>query len=125
MSRTLKADIDEWAKEMVRNAHKSGFSPINTFENLLRNPVLSTGGSKHRILYWHRNKRIARMSRAMHQIDKLSQILLIVDSGYLESDDKTVFTLENLRDHSTMKMHEIREIIRDAKQKLRKILRAK
>lgn len=122
MSRRLDADIDEWAQDVVANMNKSGFSGINTVEKLLKDPGLSTQGSRHRVLYWPKNRRIAKMSRVMHQIDKVSQIVLIISCGYLSNDDHTVFTKHNLAKCSSLGVRRFNELEKLAKIKLSQIL---
>ena len=122
MSRKLDGYISEWAQSIVLNIHKSGFSGISVVEKILRDPGISTTGSKHRVLWWPRNKNIAKMSRAMHQIDPIWQIVLIIDSGYMLNEDGTIFTKHDLAKNSSMGVRKFNESKKLAKQKLSKIL---
>ncbi len=121
MSRKLNADIDAWAHDMVRSLARSGFSGINTVEKLLRDPGRATDTSPHRILWWPRNQAVSRISRMMHQIDPVSQICLIVNSGWLLNGDGTIFGVLHLKRYSSLSVREIRERVRDARRKLREI----
>ena len=120
---SLNSDIDLWAKDIVNSSHISGFPGINAVERILKEPGIATDGSKHRVLWWPKNKRIAKMSRAMHQIDPISQVCLIVDSRNLMKEDGNSFTLNDLKKNSSLSMGEIRRRIKESKRKLREILR--
>ena len=120
---SLNADLDAWAKDIVNSSTNSGFSGINVVEKILSDPGISTTGSKHRVLWWPKSKRIAKMSRAMHQIDPISQVCLIVNSGFLMKEDGNSFTLNDLKKNSSLNMGEIRRRIRESKRKLRGILK--
>ena len=123
MGRKLDGDISEWAMDVVNSSHHSGFSGINTVENLLRSPGFSTNGSRHRVHWWPKTKNISKMSKAMHQIDKISQVCLIVDCGGLMKEDGNVFTINDLKKNSSLSISRIREMIRSSKRKLREIMR--
>ena len=122
MSKRLDKDINEWAQNIVMNLHRSGFSGINVVEKILRDPGISTGGSKHRVLWWPKNKRIAKMSRAMHQIDPICQIVLVVDSGYVLTDDGRVFDKYMLAKYSSLGVRRFNEYLKKTKLKLSDIL---
>jgi hypothetical protein len=119
----LDDDLREWTGCVVEEVDKSGYSGINAVERILRDPGFSTGGSQHRILWWPKNRRMAKMSRAMHRIDSISRICLIVEYGPLKKSDDTAFTVRDLKLNSSLSIGEIRERIRDAKSALRDILR--
>lgn len=121
MSRKIDGLIAEWAEDVVNNCHKSGFSGINVVEKILRDPGISTSGAKHKILWWPRNRRIAKMSRAMHQIDDISQVCLIVKYGGMVKEDGSVFKEKDLIQNSTLTTREFRERIRSARMLLNKI----
>jgi hypothetical protein len=109
MSRKLDGDISEWARDIVDSSHMSGFSGINVVEKILRDPGFSTGGSRHRVHWWPRTRNIAKMSKAMHQIDKLSQICLIIDSGYVLTDDGLIFDKHKLAKSSSLTVRRFNE----------------
>ena len=120
----LDTDITEWAEDMVNNCRKTEFSGINIIEKILRDPGISTMGSRHRVLWWPKNRRIARMSSAMHQIDIISRVCLIVKYGRIVEDDGTVFTKYNLAKNSSINVRRFNKITKNAKTKLREITEA-
>ena len=115
--------IDEWAWDVVRNMHKSGYSGINVVEKILRDPGISTNISRDRILWWPRTKRIAKIYRAMHQIDPIDQICLIVNSGHVRADDGSVFDKYKLAKYSSLGVRRFNSIVKKNKLKLSEILR--
>ena len=126
MSKRLDADIQEWAQSIVVDADRSGLSGINVVERILKDPGRSTDTSPHRVHWWPKNRRIAKMSRAMHIISNIEQVVLIVDSKEIFCDDGKVFTKYDLARHplyrsvSVRKYHEYRN---QAKKKLLSKLR--
>ena len=123
MSRKLDADIKEWATDVMRHVHKSAFSGINAVERILRQPGNSTKGSNHRVLWWPRNRRISKMSKAMHQIDSVSQVCLIINAELILNDDNTIFSFRDLAKNSSLTVGRARGYVTKSKRKLRKILR--
>ena len=121
----LSQDLDEWCRAEVDSAYTSEYSGINVIERILRDPGVSTDHSKDRVLWWPRNKRVGRMSRIMHQIDPISRICLIVNSGCLMKDDGNSFTINDLKKCSSLSIGHIKQRIREAKRKLRKITQNK
>ena len=121
MTRRIDGLLSEWAEDIVLNAHKSGFSGINVVEKILRDPGISTGGSRHKAHWWPRNKRIAMMSRAMHNIGHVSQIVLIIHYGRILKEDGTVFTKHDLAKTSSIGLRRFNEIRRKAVTKLQVI----
>jgi hypothetical protein len=122
MGRKLDADILAWALDLIGFARRSGFSGINAVERILRDPGISTGGSDHKILWFPRNRRISKISKAMHQIDRIDQICLIVESGALIDDDGRVFTMKDLARNSTLTVGSARDRAKTAKRKLNFII---
>lgn len=114
--------IDEWARDVIRSLDRSGYSGINVVEKILRDPGISSSGPRDRVLWWPRNKRIAKVSSAMHRIDPITQICLIVDSGCVANDDGTTFDVRCLKQNSSLSVGEIRSRVRDAKRLLRGII---
>jgi hypothetical protein len=119
---SLNSDIDQWAQDVVRNVHKSGFSGINVVERILKDPGVATDASKDRILWWPPNRAVARISRAMHRIPVRAQICLIVDSCHILKEDGNIYSEKDLARESTLTVSEIRKYVREAKAKLRRIL---
>jgi len=120
----LSQDLDEWCRDQVNNAYSSDFSGINVIEKILRDPGMSTDGSRDRVLYWPRSKRIARISRAMHQVDPISQVVLIVASGHIINEDGTVFSKHMLAKRSSLTVRRFNELRKKAKLLLSSILKA-
>ena len=119
MSKRLDADIQEWARSMVAEADKSNLSAVNIVEKILRDPGMASGGSRDRVHWWPKNRRIAKISRLMHRIDETSQLCLIIDSGVIFHDDGRVFKPKDLKDISSLSVGDIRNRIRAAKLGLR------
>ena len=119
---SLNSDLDAWAKDMVASADLSGFSGINVVEKILSDPGIATDGSQHRVLWWPKSKRIAKMSRAMHQIDPIWQIVLIVDSRHVINPDGTIFDKYMLAKSSSLSVRRFNEFRKKAKLKLSCIL---
>lgn len=114
--------IAEWAEDVVNRCHLSGYYGINVVEKILRDPGRSTKGSQHRVLWWPRNKRTAKISKLMHQIDVVSQICLIVAHGGLLKDDGNVFTKHDLAKSSSVNVRRFNGLVKNAKSKLLKKL---
>lgn len=112
--------IREWAEAEADNLWKSGYYGINAVEQSVRSPGRSEGGS--RILYFHKNPRIARVSRAIHHIDPVSRTCLIVRYGRVMGDDGQLFTGRDLVSNSSLTPADYKEKCRDALHKLRKVL---
>lgn len=62
------------------------------------------------------------MSRAMHQIDRLAQILLVVDARMVMMESGHPMTFNQFADLFGMKTRKVRAIVRAAKDKLTNIL---
>lgn len=122
MTRRIDGLLSEWAEDIVLNAHKSGFSGINVVEKILRDPGISTGGSRHKVHWWPRNKRIAKMSRAMHQIDSVSQVCLIVKYGRIVNDDGSIFDEKQLVRNSSIGMNDFLRLVGRARFRLNQLV---
>ena len=118
MSKKLEALIREWAEDVVLSSHKSGYYGINVVERHVRDPRTSEYKPGHRVLWWPKNNRIARMSSAVHCLDTVSQICLIVMYGRLLNDDGTVFDKYQLAKSSSLTVRRINELAKKAKKKL-------
>ena len=119
----IDALIAEWAEDVVMRSYESGFPGINVIERILRDPGIATGGSKHKVLFWHRNKRIAMVSRAMHRIDPIAQICLIVRYGGILKEDGTVYTKHDLVKESSLTLRRFNELVRSSRKQLQEITR--
>jgi hypothetical protein len=116
--------LTEYCEHQVNIMHRSGYSGVNIIEKILKDPGIATGSSKHRVLWWPKNKRIAQMSRAMHQISPYSRLCLVVEYGRIvQQKNGQILTKKEFcakRGHSCAFFD---ECVRDAKNKLRVILR--
>ena len=93
MTKKLDDLLKEWAYDRGRTMHRPGYSGINILEKLLRAPGIATRGSRHRILYWPRSKRLGKMERAMHRISQRGQCCLIVQYGdIVKPEDGQILT---------------------------------
>lgn len=118
MGRRLDADIYEWAQSVVHDSDNSNLSGINVVERILRDPGRSSGDSPHRVHWWPKNRRIAKMSRLMHQVDKVSQLILIIDAGVIGTDDQATFDKYRLAKCSSISVREFNKMKKKAKAKL-------
>ena len=115
----IEAWITEWAYDYLRTWRKEGFSGINAVERLRHDPGISKNISGHKILWWPRNKRISKVSKAMHLIDELSQACLIVRYGKPMSDDGIILTGKDfVKSHNNLTYEEYRARIREARRRL-------
>ena len=124
MSRRIDSMIDEWARDVVYSIHKSGFSGINVVEKILRDPGISTRSPGHVVLWWPKTKRIAKVSRAMHQISAIEQIILIVDAKCVLREDGNVFTKYDLIRNSSLDLRKYHDYRDQSKKKLSAIIGA-
>ena len=81
VSKKLDRWLVEYCEDIVNTLHRSGYSGINIIEKILKDPGISTGGSRDRILWWPKNDRMAKMSKAFHQISGYSRLCLVVEYG--------------------------------------------
>ena len=116
----LDSLIDEWARDVVDDYHKDGFYSINVVERLLHAPGSPIPG--HRVLWWPRNRRLAKTSKAMNQISPLDQMILAVNAGCVRNEDNTTFTIQDLKKNSSLTIGDIRERVRLARGRLRELL---
>lgn len=120
-------DLTEWASDIVRTMHKSGLSGINIIEKILRDPGIASGRSRSKILWWPRNRRIAAISRAAHQIDPIGLVCLVVHYGkpmnkdFGKDDDGNIFTKHDLAKNSSVTVREFNEHRKKARNKIAEI----
>ncbi len=119
----LDSDITEWAEDVVNNLHKSGFSGINIIEKILKDPGISTKGSRHRVLWWPKNKRLYKIGKAMHQVSGIGVICLVIQYGRMLKEDGNIYTAVDLSKDSSIDLRRFEDECRAAKGKLRAILR--
>lgn len=118
MDRRTEGMLIEWAEDVVNNCHKSGFYGINIVEKLLRDPGRSKNKTRSYILWWPRNRRIAKMSRLMHRLDPIAQICLVVKHGRPIRDDGNLYTKHDLARDSSVGVRKFNKITREAENKL-------
>jgi hypothetical protein len=58
------------------------------------------------------------MSRLMHQVDKVSQLILIIDAGVIGTDDQATFDKYRLAKCSSISVREFNKMKKKAKAKL-------
>ena len=131
MTKRIDGLISEWAEDVVNRCggvigkgHDEGFSGINIIEKILRDPGISTAGSRHAVHWWPRNYRISMMSRAMHKIDTISQVCLLVRYGRILKDDGNVYTKHDLAKDSSIEVRRFNDLVKKARIKLLEITRA-
>jgi len=111
----------EWADNEIAESLQSGFSGINAVEKVLRDPGVAKGKSGHKVLWWPRNRRLSKMSKAMHQIDPVSRIVLIIHYGYLPHEGRK-YTKHDLAKESSIDVNKFAELRKKARKKLIKTL---
>ena len=123
--RTLDSLLVEYCEHLVNTYHRCGYSGQNIIHKILNDPGISTQGSRHKILWWPRNKRIFKMGRAFHHLDSLQQMCLIVFYGRIVDPDngQIVDAAMFSRDQPGMDLREFNSNISDAKTKLSTILK--
>ncbi len=122
----LISDLKEWAKHEADQLQETNFSPINVIEALLRSPGRSTRFGGHRILYWPKNRRLGRMSRAMAQVvPPANQACLVVKFGeILDPETGQLFTPKDFIYCSSLRsspdpLSEFNRRVRDSVRELR------
>ena len=122
MSRKIDGMIAEYVADFAKDLHKSGYSAISVVERLLRDPGFATGGAQHRVLWWPRNRRVARVSKAFHYLTPIERIILIIHYGGIRNDDQTIFKKEDLAKCSSIGLRKFNRIQKLAKNKIQVIL---
>ena len=115
--------LTKWADAELELCHKSNYSGINVVERILRDPGIATDKSQDRVLWWPRNKAISRVSKASHQLTPTERIVLIIHYGFVKNDDGTRMTKKELSKCSSIDVARFGRILRDAKNKIIRILR--
>ena len=118
----LDSYLKEWAEEELRSLTKSCYSGIDIVTQILMGQT-STSGNRHKILWWPKNRRIAIMSRAMHQVDKISQLCLMIHYGRPLSLDGKILTKYDLARNSSVTVRKFNTLCKKAKNKLSAITR--
>jgi len=122
--RNLESLLTEYFKHVIDTMHKSGFTGINVIEKLLHDPGISTQGSLHRVLFWHKNRRFARMSKALAQIPEEQHECLAVEYGQgVKIEDGQILTKKEYCAHIGHSCAVFDFYVITAKTKLRGILK--
>ena len=114
--------LGEWAESAIRDANSSCMPGIGVVERILRDPGIATQISQHKVLWWPRNRRVAAISRAAHQLTPIERIVLIIHYGYVQNDDGTRFTKRHLEKFSSVSQKRFSKLRRDARRKIVKLL---
>jgi hypothetical protein len=110
--------IADYIEEYVTEIHSSNYSGINTVEKILADPGVSTDGSQHRVLFWHKTHRMAKVSKAFHTLSPKERMLLVIHHGGVIHDDGSRFTEKDLIQSTSMTTRKLREYVRNAKKKV-------
>ena len=121
--RNLDSLLVEYCEHLVNVMDRSGFSGINIIEKILKDPGISTLGSKHRALWWPKNKRIAEMSRAFHYVMPNARVCLVVEYGRVLKEDGWILTKKEFCADQGSSCALFDSYVKVAKKQLRYILR--
>jgi hypothetical protein len=114
--------LTDWADSVIEDSYKSNFSGINVIERILRDPGVSTDKGSSKVLWWPRNRRVARVSKAAHQLTPTEIVILVVHYGHVLNEDKSKFTKKDLAEQSSIGLRRYGEIQRNARNKISRIL---
>ncbi len=121
--RNLDSLLVEYCEHLVNVMDRSGFSGINIIEKILKDPGISTLGSKHRVLWWPKNKRIAKMSRAFHYVIPMARVCLVVEYGRALKEDGWILTKKEFCADAELSCALFDSYVKVAKKQLRYILK--
>ena len=110
----------EWAESVIKESAHSNMSGVNVVEKLLRDPGVTTGLSGHKVLWWPKNHRVSKISKAVHQINPVDRVILIIHYGYLPHEGRKM-TLRDLVRNSSLTMNEVKDRRRKARSKINKL----
>ena len=110
--------LEEWAESVIEDSYKSHYSGINAVERILRDPGVATAQGAHRVLWWPRNPRVAKISKAAHQLTPIEITCLLVKYGRVVDDNQNRFTPEHLATHSSIGLRRFKSIVKAARAKL-------
>ena len=118
--RNLDSLLVEYCEHLVNTYHRSGYSGQNIIHKILQDPGISTQGSRHRVLWWPKNRRIYKMGRAFHHLEPMAQMCLIVNYGRIVDPDngQIVTPVDFALDHG-FGLRKFNKIISDASKILR------
>jgi len=114
--------LGDWAESVIADTYKSYYSGINVVERILRDPGIATGKSQHKVLWWPKNRRVAKVSKAAHQLTPIERIVLIVHYGFVKNEDGTKFTKHDLAKTSSIDVSSFSSIRKTARKKIHELL---
>ena len=123
--RSLDSLLVEYCEHLVNTMDRCGYSRENIIHKILNDPGISTQGSRHRILWWPRNRRLYKMGRAFHHLDVLQQMCLIVQFGRIVDPDngQIVGPMTFSRDQPGMDLRKFNKNVWESKTILSRILK--
>jgi hypothetical protein len=122
LSDNLDDSIREWADDQVK-LMLGGYSGINAVERILRDPGIASQISQHKILWWPKTRRIARISRASHHLRPIDRIVLMVDAGVVMNKEGKPLEPKEFCEETKGSVRKYGAYVKRAKQRLREILR--
>ncbi len=114
--------LTDWADSVIADVNVSNYPGINGVERILKDPGVATDTSRHKVLWWPRNRRVAKVSKAAHQLNSIEIIVLIIHYGYVLNDDQTRFTKKDLAQNSSISVPRYLDIKKAARAKISRIL---
>lgn len=116
--------LHDWAESVIEDANASQFPGIGAVERILKDPGIATDKTQHRVLWWPKNRRVAKVSRAAHQLTPIEIIILVIHYGFVVNDDQTRFTKKDLAKNSSISEQDFSKLRRDARRKIAALLKA-
>ena len=114
--------LHDWAETVIEDANKSNLSGINTVEKLLKDPGIATDISQHKVLWWPKNRRVARISKAAHQLCSTEIVILVIHYGIVLNDDQSRLTKKDFAKVTGISVSRFHDIKRVARAKISTIL---
>lgn len=114
--------LTEWANGIIRDLDRSGYSGMSILGKIIYDPGISTAGMRHRILWWPRNRRMSEISRAMHHVNKIEELCLIIKYGKPTKEDGRTFTKHDLAKCSSIDCARFTQITRNGRKKVKDAL---
>ena len=120
--RRVDSWLHDWAETVIGDCNKSNLSGINVVERILKDPGVATDISQHKVLWWPKDRRVARVSKAAHQLTPTQVIILVIHYGHLLRDDGSKFTKKHLAQNSSISVPLYHDIKKVARAKISRIL---
>ena len=114
--------LSDWAESVIEDVNASNYPGINGVERILKDPGVATDTSRHKVLWWPKNRRVAKVSKAAHQLNSIEIIVLVIHYGFVLNDDQTRFTKKDLAQNSSISVSRYHQIRKAARRKISKIL---